>query len=82
MVTTTCPRRPPAACIGKTRLAMGRLITEQVAPASGDGHGNGHGNGHGDGHEPERAAVPAGEPDNTSLGQGGEPEQPEDSGSH
>jgi hypothetical protein len=69
--------------IGKTRLAIGRLITEQVSPATGDGHGNGHGNGHGDGHEPsERAAVPAGEPSQAALGQGGETEQPEDSGSH
>jgi ubiquinol-cytochrome c reductase cytochrome b subunit len=72
--------------IGKTRLAIGRLITEQVAPATGDGHGdghgNGHGNGHGDGHEPERAAVQAGEPGQTALGQGGEADQPEDSGSH
>jgi ubiquinol-cytochrome c reductase cytochrome b subunit len=71
--------------IGKTRLAIGRLITEQVAPATGDGHGNGHGNGHGDGHEPERAAVQAGEPGQTgqtALSQGGEADQPEDSGSH
>ena len=83
MATTTCPRRPPAASIGKTRLAIGRLITEQVPPDAGDGHGDGHGNGHGNGHqEPERAAVTAGEPGQPALGQGGETDQPEDSGSH
>jgi ubiquinol-cytochrome c reductase cytochrome b subunit len=69
--------------IGKTRLAIGRLITEQVPPDAGDGHGDGHGNGHGNGHqEPERAAVTAGEPGQPALGQGGETDQPEDSGSH
>ncbi len=67
--------------VGKARLALGRVITEQVPPPTGDGHGNGHGNGH---HEPERAAVTAGEPGKTVLGQGETDSSPapEDSGSH
>ena len=72
---------PPATrgVLGKARLAAGRLITEQVPTPTGDGHGNGHGNGH---HEPpEPAAVPAGG-GQPALGQGGETDQPEDSGSH
>jgi hypothetical protein len=77
------PAPATRGALGKARLAMGRLITEQVPPDAGDGHGDGHGNGHGDGHqEPERAAVPAGEPGQPALGQGGETDQPEDSGSH
>jgi ubiquinol-cytochrome c reductase cytochrome b subunit len=68
--------------IGKARLALGRVITEQVPPETGDGHGNGDGDGHGDGHhEPERAAVTAGEPGKTVLGQGETPD-PEDSAGH
>ncbi len=67
--------------LGKTRLALGRVITEQVPPPTGDGHGNGHGNGH---HGPEPAAVTSAEggttpavepgggmrPDSTSGGPG------------
>ena len=64
--------------IGKARLALGRVITEQVPVPTGDGHGNGHGNGH---REPERAAVTAGEPGKTVLGQGSETGSPEDSDS-
>ena len=60
---------PPATrgALGKVRLALGRVVTEQVPVPTGDGHGNGHGNGH---HEPERAAVTAGEPAETGPGQG------------
>ncbi len=75
------PAPATRGAIGQARLALGRVITEQVPMPSGDGHGNGHGNGHA---EPERAAVTAGEPGKTVLGQGGETESaaPEDSGSH
>jgi ubiquinol-cytochrome c reductase cytochrome b subunit len=73
------PARATRGPIGKARLALGRVLTEQVPPSTGDGHGNGHGNGQ---PEPERAAVTAGEPGQTALGQGETESSPEDSGSH
>jgi ubiquinol-cytochrome c reductase cytochrome b subunit len=73
------PARATRGPVGKARLALGRVITEQVPPSTGDGHGNGHGDGQ---PEPERAAVTAGEPGKTVLGQGETENSPEDSGSH
>jgi ubiquinol-cytochrome c reductase cytochrome b subunit len=44
------PAPATRGAMGKARLALGRVITEQVPVPTGDGHGNGH-------HEPEHAAV-------------------------
>jgi ubiquinol-cytochrome c reductase cytochrome b subunit len=72
------PAPATRGALGKARLALGRVITEQVPPQTGDGHGNGHGDGHGNGHhEAGRAAVTAGEPASDD-----EADRPEDSGSH
>jgi hypothetical protein len=64
------PAPATRGALGKARLALGRVITEQVPPQTGDGHGNGH-------HEAGRAAVTAGEPASED-----EADRPEDSGSH
>ncbi len=57
----------PAArgSIGKLRLRLNRVLTENVPLPIGNGHSNGHG-------EPERAAVTTGDPARPAVGPGGD----------
>jgi ubiquinol-cytochrome c reductase cytochrome b subunit len=79
------PEPATRGVLGKLRLRAAGVIAESVPLEVGDGHGNGPGNGHGNGHDGnghgKPAAVTAGEPGKTVLGQGGG--SPEDNpGSH
>ena len=74
------PAPATRGAIGKARLALGRVITEQVPAPTGDGHGNGHGNGHHAARPSGPRSRPASPARRSSARARRDP--PEDSGSH
>ncbi|HUY45275.1 MAG TPA: ubiquinol-cytochrome c reductase cytochrome b subunit [Streptosporangiaceae bacterium] len=69
------PAPASRGAIGKLRLRLGHVLTENVPLTEGNGHGNGHG-------EAQSAAVTSGDAGRTLLGQDDAAAGHEDSGSH